>query len=90
MSHRDFYFALVLSREDQYGSLLTDVLSTVLGHVGLGPDVVTEVSGAIRRTTAGGPPGAPCRVALTAHGRELHVDVTREGAAAWRITRPLP
>jgi hypothetical protein len=90
VSDHDFFFALVLSREDHYGRLLTDVLTTVLGHVGFGPDAVTELNGAIRRAAGGGAPGRPCRVALRAKGRELHVDVTREGASPWRTTRPLP
>jgi hypothetical protein len=91
VSDQEFLFALVLSHEVQYGPLLTDVLTTVLGHVGLKPDTVAEVRDAVRGAAAPGAAGAaPCRVSFRAAGGELRVSVSRNGAQEWSISRPLP
>jgi len=86
----DFLFAVVLSHDAHADALLTNLMTTVFDHLGLGESARRALGDAVRRAVGdGGRPGRPpCRVAFQAAAGELAVTVARDGAAEWRdVTR---
>ena len=92
MSPRDFIFALELSDEREFDTMLHELTDAVLAHVGYRAAAVEELRGILRRAFAVGSAGRStrCEVRFRVHGGELHVSVACDGADEWRTTRPVP
>jgi hypothetical protein len=90
--HSEFTFSLALSHEPRFDSMLADLATAVLCHVGYDAGEVRELIGvlqdAMARALASG--GRACEVAFQAHEGELHLALTFDAAAEWRTSRPLP
>jgi hypothetical protein len=85
-------FMLSLSHEVRFEPMLAVLTGAVLSQVGYAPDEVTELSGVLERAIAGAlaDGGRDCQVAFRAHNGELHLELTSDGGAGWRTSKPLP
>ena len=84
-------FELALPDQPDAATIVADLATAVLGYVGYAPDAIADVSAKMGDAVAGAARGRHgCRVAFRAHGGELQIAVTSDGAAAWQTARPLP
>ena len=92
MSDHDFLFALDLSDERHFDTMLGDLADTVLKYVGYQPAAVEELRGAIKQALSSGPFNGQgrCDVRFRAQAGELVITVAYPGRDEWRTTRPLP
>ena len=98
MSDQDFFFALEMSDEPEFGRMLGELVSAVLGHAGFAAPAIEELTTALRGVLSDGAAGGQrrCDVRFQARGPrpgqagELQIVVARAGSAEWRTTRPLP
>jgi hypothetical protein len=92
VSDHEFLFALDLSDEPHFDTMLAELAGTVLKYVGYQPAAIEELRGAVKAAlTAGAGNGhRRCDVRFRAHSGELHITVAYAGGAEWRTTRPLP
>jgi hypothetical protein len=88
----DFLFALELSDEAHFDSMLADLTSAVLVHVGYEAAAIDELRNVLRKAlTSGASNGhSRCDVQFRAHAGQLHIAVVYAGGAEWRTTRALP
>ena len=86
----EFLFALELSDEALYDTMLADVARVVFGHVGCEreAELRDELRAALKAGQAKGQ--RRCDVRFTAHAGELLIVVRYSGGAEWRITRRIP
>ena len=91
MPDHEFIFELALPDQADAVTIVADLATAVLGYVGYAPDAIADVSAKMGDAVAGAARGRHgCRVAFRAHGGELQIAVTSDGAAAWQTARPLP
>jgi hypothetical protein len=92
VSDHDFLFALDLSDERHFETMLGTLADTVLKYIGYQPAAVDELCGAIKQAlTAGNVNGhSRCDVRFRAQAGELVVTIAYPGRDEWRATRPLP
>ena len=92
MSAHDFSFALELSDEPRYDSMLAELAGAVFTHVGMTADAAGQRTGDLRKAlsaaAAGGSPR--CEIRFRSHGGALDVVVTFAGGGEWRTTCALP
>jgi hypothetical protein len=88
----EFVFALELSDEPQFDSMLAELAAAVLVHVGYQTPAVDELRGVLRQALAAGSSNGQrrCDVQFRAHGGELQIAVVFAGGSEWRTTRALP
>jgi predicted Zn-dependent peptidase len=92
VSDHDFLFALDLSDEPHFDTMLGELADTVLKYVGYQPAAVEELRGAIRQALSSGNVNGQgrCDVRFRARAGELVITVAYPGRDEWRTTRPLP
>ena len=92
MSDHDFLFALDLSDERQFDTMLGELAGSVLKYVGYQPPAVEELRGAIKQALSSGQANGQqrCDVRFRAQSGELVITVAYAGHDEWRTTRPLP
>lgn len=92
MPDHDFVFALDLSDEPHFDTMLGDLAGSVLKYVGYQPAAVEELRGALKGALSAGVSNGQsrCDVRFRAHSGELVITVAYSGRAEWRTTRPLP
>jgi len=92
VSDHDFLFALDLSDERHFDTMLGDLADTVLKYVGYQPAAVEELRGAIKQALSSGTGNGQgrCDVRFRAQAGELVITVAYPGRDEWRTTRPLP
>jgi hypothetical protein len=88
----DFIFALDVSDEPHFDSMLAELTGAVLATVGFQSAAVDEIRGALRGALQeGGANGSRrCDVRFRAHGGELVITVAYAGRPEWRTARALP
>ena len=88
----EFVFALELSDEPPFDSMLSELAAAVLVYVGYHASAIDELRGVLRQALAAGPSNGQgrCDVQFRAHGGELQIAVVFAGGAEWRTTRALP
>ena len=92
MSDHDFLFALDLSDEPHFDTMLGELAGTVLKYVGYQPPAIDELKSALKQALSAGAANGQshCDVRFRAHAGELVITVAYQGRAEWRTTRPLP
>ena len=98
MCDQDFFFALEMSDEPEFGRMLGELVSAVLGHVGYTAPAIEELTTVLRGVLADGSASGSRRCDLRFQARaprpgqagELEIVVARAGSAEWRTTRPVP
>lgn len=92
MSEQDFFFALDVSSDPESDQMLTEVASTVLGHIGYAGSAIAALTGQLRTALAGRVANGKrrCEVRFRAEAGELEIVVAGAGQADWRTTWPLP
>lgn len=88
----EFVFALELSDESHFDSMLADLTAAVLVYVGYPAAAIDELRGILRQALAAGSSNGQrrCDVQFRAHSGELHMAVVFAGGSEWRTTRALP
>jgi hypothetical protein len=88
----DFFFALELSDESSFDSMVADLAGTVLGHVGFPPAAIAELTSSLRGALSAGVRRGQhkCDVRFRAHSGELRIVVSFPGLTDWHATRALP
>jgi hypothetical protein len=88
----EFVFELALPDQPDSKAIVAELAAAVLGYVGYAPDAIADVAAKIGDAVAGAAARGRhgCHVAFRAHGGELQIAVTSDGAAAWHTARPLP
>lgn len=91
MPDYDFIFTVDLSSDPQYDTMISDLVTSVLGYIGYDGSAIApvarDVCGAVSGTANA---GGRCEVRFRAAGGELNVAIVHGGVADWQITRPLP
>jgi hypothetical protein len=98
VSDQDFFFALEMSDEPEFGRMLGELVTAVLGHVGYTAPAIEELTTTLRGVLADGAANGwrRCDVRFQARAPrpgqagELQIVVARAGADEWRTTRPVP
>jgi len=92
VSDHDFLFALDLSDERHFDTMLGELADTVLKYVGYQPAAVEELCSAIKQALLSGTVNGQgrCDVRFRAQAGELVITVAYPGRDEWRTTRPLP
>jgi hypothetical protein len=87
----EFFFALDLSDETAFNTMMDDLSTGILRHAGYSADAVADIAallrGALNEAAATG--NIHCGVQFNAHEGELRIVVSGNGAP-WRVARPLP
>ena len=88
----EFVFALELSDEPPFDSMLSELAAAVLVYVGYQASAIDELRGVLRQALAARPSNGQrrCEVQFRAEGGELQIAVVFAGGAEWRTTRALP
>jgi hypothetical protein len=88
----EFIFELALPDQSDSTAIVADLAAAVLGYVGYAPDAIADVTAKMGAAVAGAAARGRhgCQIAFRAHGGELRIAVTSDGAAAWQTARPLP
>jgi hypothetical protein len=88
----EFVFALQLSDEPHFDSMLTELAGAVLAHVGYQAAAVEELCSVLQGVLAKGLSNGHlrCDVQFSVRGGELQIVVAYAGGAEWRTTRALP
>ena len=92
MSDHEFLFALDLSDEPKFDTMLGELTGTVLKYVGYQPAAIDELRGAIKQALSAGASNGQgrCDVRFRAQQGQLVITVAYDGRDEWRTTRPLP
>ena len=92
MSDHEFLFALDLSDEPKFDTMLGDLTGTVLKYVGYEPPAIDELRRAIAHALSAGASNGQrrCDVRFRAQQGQLVISVAYDGHDEWRTTRPLP
>ena len=92
MSDHEFIFALDLSDELHFDSMLSDLTGTLLAYVGFTPAAAAELRTALRTALTDGRSNGRqrCDVKFQARSGQLLITVAYDGGAEWRTTRALP
>ena len=92
MSEHEFLFALDLSDEPHFDTMLGELAGTVLKYVGYQPPMVDELKGAIKTALLAGATNGhrQCDVRFRAQQGELVITIAYAGRDEWRTVRPLP
>jgi hypothetical protein len=89
---QEFFFALDVADEPEFGRMIGELMTVVLGHAGYAAPAIEELAAVLRGVLSDGAANGQrrCDVRFQATAGELHIVVARAGAADWRTTRPLP
>lgn len=91
MAAHEFFFALEFSSQGASASLLEELASYVLGHVGCSRDEVPELASALEQAVAKGAHGdRRCDVQFRVRDRKLEILVSSNGGRVWQTSRPIP
>lgn len=92
MPDHEFLFALDVSDEPHFDSLLVDLTSSVLTYVGYQSAAVDELRDALRGALAAGLSNGHkrCDLRFRAQSGALVITVAYAGGAEWHTTRALP
>ena len=92
MPDQEFFFALDVADEPEFGRMIGELLTVVLGHAGYTAPTIAELSAVLRAVLSEGAANGQrrCDVRFQAKAGELQIVVARAGVAEWRTTRPLP
>ena len=92
MPDREFFFAVDVADEPEFGHMLGELVAVVLNHAGYTEGTIEELTDVLRGVLADGVSSGHRRCDLRFHARdgELQIVVARAGATEWRTTRPLP
>jgi hypothetical protein len=89
----DFFFALDLSDQNSFGTMLGELADAVFGYVGFAEADKAAAARALHRALSDGAAAGHQRCALEfrANGGAFDIAVSFDGGpAAWRTSRPLP
>jgi len=89
---QEFFFAIDVADEPEFGHMLGELMAVVLSHSGFMAPTIEELTDVLRGVLTDGAAGGPrrCDLRFLAQDGQLHIVVARAGAAEWRTTRPLP
>lgn len=92
MPDHEFVFALDLSDEPPFDTMLGELAGSVLKYVGYQPAAVEELRSALKGALSAGLSNGykRCDVRFRAHSGELVITVAYAGHGEWRTARPLP
>jgi hypothetical protein len=92
VSDHDFIFALEIADAAASAPMVSDLCTTVLGHVGYGAPAILELTKALAEALAQGAANGAgrCDVRFLARDGALQIVVSCRGSVEWRTTRPLP
>ena len=92
MPDQEFFFALDVADEPEFGHLIGELVAVVLNHAGYAATTIDELTDLLRGVLAEGAANGQrrCDVRFQAKAGELQIVVARAGVAEWRTTRPLP
>jgi hypothetical protein len=88
VSASEFLFAITLSGEAPEHQMLSDIMRTVLGHVGVDALAIDRLMQELRAQQWAAPPGPGCNLRLQANGAEVVVLVSQQGRE-WRTACPI-
>jgi hypothetical protein len=89
---QEFLFALDMSGEPPFDTMLAELARTVLGHVGYASSAIDALSSELRLalTERAANGQRRCEVRFIAHAGELQIVVAGADRPDWRTTWPLP
>ena len=92
MPDQEFFFALDVADEPEFGHMIGELMAVVLYHTGYTAPTIEELTEVLRGVLADGAARGQrrCDVRFQVKAGELQIVVARAGAAEWRTTRPLP
>jgi hypothetical protein len=89
---QEFLFALDMSGEPPFDTMLAELARTVLAHIGYASSAIDALSGelvtALTERAANGQ--RRCEVRFIAHAGELQIVIAGAGRPDWRTIWPLP
>ncbi len=92
MSDQEFLFALDMSGEPPFDTMLAELARTVLGQLRYQSSAIDALSGELRAalTERAANGQRRCEVRFVAHAGQLQIVVSAAGRPDWRTTWPLP
>ena len=84
-----FLFAITVAGEAPDYQMLTEIMQSVLGHVGLNNGTIDRLLQELRAQRWALPPGAGCNLRLQRQGHELEIVVSHQGRE-WRTACAIP
>jgi len=84
-----FVFAIAVAGEAPDYQMLTEILQSVLGHIGLTNGAINGLMQELRAQQWALPPGAGCNLRLERQGGALEVVVSQQGRE-WRTACAIP
>jgi hypothetical protein len=86
----DFFFALEFTSLGASATIVEELTSNVLGHVGCSRDDVPELAGALEHALAADAGGARrCDLQFSVQGRTLKILVSSRGGQVWQISHSI-
>jgi hypothetical protein len=88
----EFLFAMQLSDEPHFDSMVIELARAVLLYVGYQAPAIDELGDVLSRAIAKGASNGHrrCEVRFRAHEGEMQIVVSYAGGGEWRTTRALP
>ena len=92
MTDQRFLFALNISDNPEFDSMLADLAARVLADTGCAPLDAAQILKRLRATLeeAAGEGARGCAIRFQAEGRQLNIVVSYAGGREWRVTHALP
>jgi hypothetical protein len=88
VSAHEFVFTLTLTGHSHNGEIVTDVVRSVLSHVGYAGDALERIVKQVSAARAKGGTALPCDVHFRADAGTLEIVVSQAGLD-WRMTCPV-
>jgi len=82
-------FAITVAGEAPDYRMLTEILQSVLGHIGLTNGIIDGLMQQLRAQHWAAPPGAGCKLSLERQGDEIEIVVSQQGRE-WRTACAIP
>ena len=89
MPAQQFLFAITLAGEAPDHQMLTEIMRSVLGHIGLTNGAIDSLMQELRAQHWASPPGPGCNLRLQRQGGEIEIVVSQEGRE-WRTACAIP
>ena len=91
MAGQDFFFSLEFSSQGAPVTLLEQLASQLLSHVGVSASALPELSDALKKAVEEGSKGGKrrCDVQFRVQGAKLEIVVSANGGRVWQTARSL-